>query len=67
MAIRLPKRLVEQLGLRPGDELDIVAADGLRVEVAKDERRERALAALRARSWELPRDYHFDRDQANAR
>ena len=43
LAVRLPKKLVERLGLRPGDELEIVAADGRRIEVAKDARRERAL------------------------
>ena len=67
MAVRLPKRLVEQLGLRPGDELEVVAADRQRIEVAKDERRERALAAIRARRWALPEEYRFDRDEANAR
>jgi antitoxin MazE len=67
LAVRLPKKLVEQLGLRAGDELDIVAADGRRVEVVKDEGRERALAAIRARHWDLPPDYRFDRDEANAR
>ena len=67
LAVRLPKKLVERLGLRPGDELEIVAADGRQIEVAKDERRERALDAIRARRWALPADYRFDRDEANPR
>lgn len=67
LAVRLPKKLVERLGLRAGDELAIIAATGDRIEVAKDGRRERALAAIRARSWVLPPDYRFDRDEANAR
>jgi antitoxin MazE len=67
LAVRLPKKLVEQLGLRPGDELEVVAADRQRIEVAKDEGRERSLAAIRARRWALPPDYRFDRDEANAR
>jgi antitoxin MazE len=67
LAVRLPKRLVEKLGLRPGDELEIVAAAGRRVEITKDEGRERALAAIRARRWALPADYRFDRDEANER
>ncbi len=58
---------VERLGLWPGDRLDIVAADGWQIEVAKDERRDRALDAIRARRWALPTDYRFDRDEANAR
>jgi antitoxin MazE len=67
LAVRLPKKLVERLGLRPGDELDIVAADGRRIEVVKDERSERALAATRGRKWDQPADCGFDRDQANER
>ena len=67
LAVRLPKKLVERLGLRAGDEVTIVAATGERIEVAKDGRRERALAAIRARDWALPPDYRFDRDEANAR
>ena len=67
LAVRLPKRLVEQLGLRQGDQLDIVAAGTRRVEVVKNERRERASAAVAARRWVLPRDYRFDRDEANER
>jgi antitoxin MazE len=67
LAVRLPKRVVEELGLRAGDRLDIVAATNRRIEVAKDDRRERALAAIRARRWALPPNYRFDRDEANAR
>ena len=67
LAVRLPRKLVERLGLRPGDELEIVAAEGHRIEVAKDAGRERALASLRERSWPLPEGYRFDRDDANAR
>ena len=67
LAVRLPRKLVERLGLRPGDELEIVAAEGRRIEVAKDARRERALAAIREHSWPLPHSYRFDRDDANAR
>ena len=67
LAVRLPKKLVEELGLRAGDRLDIVTAANRRIEVAKDDRRERALAAIRARRWALPSGYRFDRDEANAR
>jgi antitoxin MazE len=67
LAVRLPRKLVEMLGLRPGDELEVVAADSRRLEIVKDDRRERALAAIRARRWPLPADYRFDRDEANAR
>lgn len=47
LAVRLPKKVVEEPGLRAGDALGIVAATRHRIEVAKDDRHERALAADR--------------------
>ena len=67
LAVRLPKALVEQLGLKPGDEVEIVAAEPGRVEIARDGRREAAVARMRARALPLPEGYRFDRDEANER
>jgi antitoxin MazE len=68
LAVRLPKALVEQLGLKEGDELNVVAAsnDTITVET-KEARRLRALDQLSKRNWTLPEDYKFDRDEANER
>jgi len=68
LAVRLPKALVEQLGLKEGDELKVVAAssDTIAVET-REARRLRALANIRARNWTLPAGYKFDRDEANER
>jgi len=68
LAVRLPKALVEKLGLKEGDELNVVAArDGaIEVETREDQRR-RALARMAARNWTLPPGYKFDRDEANER
>jgi antitoxin MazE len=68
LAVRLPKALVEQLGLKEGDDLNVVAAkDGtIEVETREDQRR-RALERMAARNWTLPPDYKFDRDEANER
>lgn len=68
LAVRLPTALVEQLGLKEGDELNVVAAssDTIAVET-KEARRLRALDSLGARNWTLPADYKFDRDEANER
>ena len=68
LAVRLPKALVEQLGLKEGDELNVVAAsnDTLAVET-KEARRLRALDHLSQLNWTLPEDYKFDRDEANER
>lgn len=66
LAVRLPKDLVAELGLQPGDEIKIVAASPSRLELAKDTRREDALARIRSRKWPLS-DAPFDRDEANER
>jgi antitoxin MazE len=68
LAVRLPEALVEQLGLKEGDELNLVAAkDGaIEVETRKEQRR-RALERITARNWTLPEGYRFDRDEANER
>ncbi len=67
LAIRLSKSLVDELDLKPGDELSVVAASKRRIEVEKDERRERALDAISKLNWTLPENYEFDRDKTNAR
>lgn len=68
LAVRLPKALVEQLGLKEGDELNVVSAsnDTIAVET-KEARRLRALNHLSQLNWTLPEDYKFDRDEANER
>lgn len=68
LAVRLPKALVDQLGLKEGDELNVVAARDATIEVeTREQRRLRALDNMRARQWTLPPGYKFDRDEANER
>jgi antitoxin MazE len=68
LVIRLPKALVDQLGLKEGDELNVVAAGNGAVEVeTKEAQRQRALDSLATRNWTLPEGYRFDRDEANER
>jgi antitoxin MazE len=68
LAVRLPKALVDQLSLKEGDELNVVAAKDCTVEVdTKEQRRRRALDGIRTRQWTLPPGYKFDRDKANER
>jgi antitoxin MazE len=68
LAVRLPKALVDQLGLKEGDELNVVAATDGAIEVETQEsRRRRALDRMAARNWTAPDGYRFDRDQANER
>jgi antitoxin MazE len=68
LAVRLPKTLVDALGLKEGDELNLVAVHGgvLEVEAGKDRRR-RALDRMAARQWKTPQDYRFGRDEGHER
>jgi antitoxin MazE len=64
----LPKELVEKLGLKEGDQLNIVAAGIGAVEVeASQDRRRQALERMAARNWTFPEGDCFDRDEANER
>ena len=67
LAVRLPKALVEKMGLRAGDELNIVDIVERTLIVEKENRRRAALENIRSRKWTLPPDYKFDRDEANER
>ena len=67
LAVRLPKAVVNDLGLKAGDRLEIVSANPGRLAIAKDESRLRAIERMRTRALPIPDDYIFDRDEANAR
>ena len=67
LAVRLPAAVVEALGLREGDEIDIKVAGERAFDVALDRSRERALERIRALRRPLPSGWKFDRDEANAR
>jgi len=68
LAVRLPKALVEKMGLSAGDELTIVDMAERTLIVEKEDRRKAALERLSSRNWpSLPPDYKFDRDEANER
>jgi antitoxin MazE len=43
----------------------IVEAAKNKLAVEKIDRRAKALARMKARAWEAPADYRFDRDEAN--
>jgi antitoxin MazE len=67
LAVRLPKAVVEALGLKAGDDIEIVVADKRRFEVARDRSREMALAKIKQLQRPLPKGFKFDRDEANER
>jgi antitoxin MazE len=67
LAIRLPKKLVDEMKLKPGDELEVVKAEGGSLAVEKVDRRERFLKAMEQFRLPLPEGYKFDREEANER
>ena len=67
LAVRLPKAVVDELGLKAGDRLEVVSATRERLAVARDESRRRALKRMRARALPIPPGYALDRNDANTR
>jgi antitoxin MazE len=67
LAVRLPKALVDQLGLVPGDELTIVEASKTQIAIEKVDKRAEFLKRMEQFKFPLPEGYKFDRDEANER
>ena len=65
LAVRLPKALVEELHLAPGDELTVLAANRTVIVVEKRDRRAEFLKAMEQFRRPAPEGYTFDRDEAN--
>lgn len=68
LAVRLPAKLVAELGLAEGDEVEIVKASRERLEIEKKQARQVAIEELRALRSQLrhkiPADYRFKRSDA---
>ncbi|HEX7390795.1 MAG TPA: AbrB/MazE/SpoVT family DNA-binding domain-containing protein [Acidiphilium sp.] len=67
LAVRLPAAVVEALGLREGDDIEIHVEGERRFAVARKPERQALLMRLRGFRGRLPADFRFDRDEANAR
>ncbi len=67
LAVRLPKDVVEALGLKEGDAVKITAKKPRRLEIERDLTREEALEKVRLLQRPLPAAYRFDRDEAHER
>jgi antitoxin MazE len=67
LAIRIPASVAEALELKEGDEVDIRVAGTRAFDADLDRSREQALERIKALAIELPPDWKFDRDEANAR
>ena len=67
LAVRLPTIVVEALELKEGDEVEIHIVGERAFDIARDQSRRRALERIRACRKQLPPDWKFDREEANAR
>ena len=67
LAVRLPAAVVEALGLKEGDEIEIEVAGDRTFRIERDRKREEALERLRALRRPLPPGFRFSRDEANER
>jgi len=68
MAARLPRALVEALGLKPRNEIDAQIRGSQTADVDSDQvERRRLLKQLRKYRGMMPAGFKFDRDEANRR
>jgi antitoxin MazE len=67
LAVRLPAAVVEALGLKEGDHINIHAFGSKDVEIEKIPDRRALLARLRKYRGRLPKDFKFDRLEAHER
>jgi antitoxin MazE len=67
LAVRLPRVVVEALGLKEGDAIEIHVAGAREFEVAKAPMPRQLLARLRKYRGRLPAEFKFDRWQAHER
>ena len=67
LAVRLPSTVVEALGLKEGDQIEIRIAGEREFEVRRDRSKQSALARLRRLRRPLPPGFTFSRDEANER
>jgi antitoxin MazE len=67
LAVRLPAAVVEALGLKPGDDIEIHAEGARTFRIARRASARELLATLRKYRGKLPDDFKFDRLEANER
>ena len=67
LAIRLPRSVVEALGLKQGDSIDIHVAGARTFEIEKSPAPRELLRRLRRFRGRLPAGFRFDRLEANER
>ena len=67
LAVRLPQGVVEALGLKEGDSIEVHVAGRRTFEVGRTPTPRELLQRLRKFRGRLPDGFHFDRLEANER
>ena len=67
LAVRLPATVVEALGLKEGDDIEIEIAGARAFRVSRDNSRTEAVRRLQAMQKPLPPGFRFSRDEAHER
>ena len=67
LALRLPAKVVEALGLAEGDEVAVTVVGRDHLDIEKDDRRREAIEHVKHLSWKVPAGFRFDRLEANER
>lgn len=63
LGIRIPKDVVDALDLKKGDEIEVRLAGKRVLEIARDDRRVRAIERMRELARPLPSGWKFTRDE----
>jgi antitoxin MazE len=66
LAVRLPKKLVEDLGIAEGDDVNITSADAQTIVISKNDGSD-FLLKLRVLQKPKPEGFVWNRDDANSR
>lgn len=67
LAVRLPKKLVEDLGIAEGDDVDVTSADPQTIVISKNDGKRDFILKLRVLQRPKPEGFVWNRDDANAR
>jgi antitoxin MazE len=67
LAVRLPATVVDLLNLKEGDDIEIQVAGARVFEVSRQRGARELLSTLRKFRGKLPKDFKFDRLEANDR
>ena len=67
LAVRLPKKLVEELGIAEGDDVNVASADPQTIVISKKDEEGEFILKLRVLQKPKPKGFVWNRDDANTR